>query len=683
MNITVSPAFKKMTARAIGAIALFIFVYLLLLAFAVGLTVLCCYGALRIVSNSFSLLGIFFALGLASMGFFILFFLLKFLFRRHKADRSHLTEITRQQHPKLFDLVEQVVSETGTRFPRKIYLSADVNAAVFYDSGFWSMFFPVRKNLQIGIGLVNSVTQKEFKAILAHEFGHFSQRSMKVGSYVYHVNHIIFNLLYDNAGYGKVLQGWANIDNFFSIFATVAAKIAQVIQWVLRRMYDVVNLSYLGLSREMEFHADAVAAGVAGALPMKNALLRINFAEHCYQQVLNFYDTKVTGAVKSRNLFSEQWYVMQLLAKESKLAMQQGYPTVTLLDHSRYNRSRLYIQDQWASHPTIEERVKALEQYPDKTDPYADEPAFALFSQPETVGATLTEKLFSAVTYPKEPAGLNLDDFMKEYSERFRMNSFDDYYNGYYDNKNFGNIDVDQPGSPAQTPAGPESLFTKEAVDMIYDLISLQNDKNVVQAIADKQNAVKTFDYDGRKYRSKEAAGLLERLKPEQEKLEGKIAAHDRDVFLYFIGQAEKRGAGNELREKYRQFFAMEKQHDERAAVYMQIAEAINFVQVTTPFSEIEQNFLDLLPLEKRMKTDIEKLLYEPLLKTEIDAATRESLEKYVSKAWTYFSYETYYDESLKVLYDALNGYASILGRYFFMTKKNLLQFQLSLLPGQ
>jgi len=38
------------------------------------------------------------------------------------------------------------------------------------------MFLPVKKNLQIGMALVNSVTVTEFKAILAHEFGHFSQK---------------------------------------------------------------------------------------------------------------------------------------------------------------------------------------------------------------------------------------------------------------------------------------------------------------------------------------------------------------------------------------------------------------------------------------------------------------------------------------------------------------------------
>ena len=47
---------------------------------------------------------------------------------------------------------------------------------------------------------------QEFKAILAHEFGHFSQRSMKVGSYVYYVNQVIFNMLYDNDSFDKMIQ---------------------------------------------------------------------------------------------------------------------------------------------------------------------------------------------------------------------------------------------------------------------------------------------------------------------------------------------------------------------------------------------------------------------------------------------------------------------------------------------
>ena len=50
---------------------------------------------------------------------------------------------------KLFSLIEEIVVKVNTDFPKKIYLSTEVNAAVFYDSSFWSMFFPIKKNLLI------------------------------------------------------------------------------------------------------------------------------------------------------------------------------------------------------------------------------------------------------------------------------------------------------------------------------------------------------------------------------------------------------------------------------------------------------------------------------------------------------------------------------------------------------
>jgi Zn-dependent protease with chaperone function len=126
------------------------------------------------------------------------------------------------------------------------------------------MVFPVRKNLEIGLGLVNSINISELKAVIAHEFGHFSQRSMKLGSFTYNVNRIIYNMLYENNSYTGFLNAWGRLHGILSFFANITVKIAQGIQYILREMYKVINKSYMGLSREMEFHADAVAASVAG-----------------------------------------------------------------------------------------------------------------------------------------------------------------------------------------------------------------------------------------------------------------------------------------------------------------------------------------------------------------------------------------------------------------------------------
>ena len=47
-----------------------------------------------------------------------------------------------------------------------------------------SLFFPVGKDLTIGMGLVDTINLSEFKAIIAHEFGHFPT-FMKIGSHCF------------------------------------------------------------------------------------------------------------------------------------------------------------------------------------------------------------------------------------------------------------------------------------------------------------------------------------------------------------------------------------------------------------------------------------------------------------------------------------------------------------------
>ena len=60
-----------------------------------------------------------------------------------------------------------------------------VNTGVFYDLSIANLLIPSRKNLEIGLGLVNVLTLGELKAVVAHEFGHFAQRTMAVGRWVY------------------------------------------------------------------------------------------------------------------------------------------------------------------------------------------------------------------------------------------------------------------------------------------------------------------------------------------------------------------------------------------------------------------------------------------------------------------------------------------------------------------
>jgi len=292
----------------------------------------------------------------------VIVFLVKFVFSIAKDENSQRMEITEEEQPRLFALIRELTTATGTSFPKKIFLSPDTNAAVFYNSNFWSMFLPIRKNLEIGLGLVNSVNISEFKAVMAHEFGHFSQRSMKLGSFTYNVNRVIHNMLYDNKGYTNFLNYWGRLHGVLALLANGTAKIAQGIQWILRGMYAYINKRYMGLSREMEFHADAFAAGVAGGNNLVTALSRIEIAGGCYNTALSEANARVKQNKVSRNIFSNQLTIFRSVAAEYALPLSQGVPVVPYSFLSSFRGNRINFKNQWASHPTLRERKQHLDE---------------------------------------------------------------------------------------------------------------------------------------------------------------------------------------------------------------------------------------------------------------------------------------------------------------------------------
>jgi Zn-dependent protease with chaperone function len=284
-----SATFKKKVGQVLWAILLFFAIYLLLIAASLLLAAACVYLGVSIMVHMTHIITILAGLGIISIGIMVFIFLVKFIFSVKKFDESGSMVITESEQPQLFAFIKQLTVDTQTPFPKKIVLSPEVNACVYYNDSFWSMLFPVKKNLQIGLGLVNTLTLSEFKAVMAHEFGHFSQRSMKLGSFVYNVNKVIYNMLFDNKGFAEFLQGWGSLHYAIAIFVNLTIYIIKGIQKILQAVYRFVNKRYMALSREMEFHADAVAASVSGSNNCISSLQKLEVGDICYQTVI---DTK-------------------------------------------------------------------------------------------------------------------------------------------------------------------------------------------------------------------------------------------------------------------------------------------------------------------------------------------------------------------------------------------------------
>ncbi|HLC83453.1 MAG TPA: M48 family metalloprotease [Bacteroidia bacterium] len=528
----------------------------------------------------------------------------------------------------------------------------------------------------MGLGLTNTISEQEFKAILAHEFGHFSQRSMKVGSYVYNVNQVIFNMLFDNESFDNMIQKWANISGYFSIFVFIGVKIINGIQWILGKMYGFVNIHYMALSREMEFHADEVAANIAGYLPLKESLLRLDLASHSLNSVLNFYESKIPDNLKSKNIYTEQLFVMNFLAKDSNISFKNNLPLVSELDLSKYNKSKLNIKDQWASHPSTEERIAALEKLNIFKENNMTTPANLLFSYSDKIEERITTQLFKNVTYTGEIAHLEVEKFKNEYTEIFNKNSFAKIYNGYYDNKNpipfsTENINISDEHHTL------EALFSKEKLDLVYDYIALENDKSILTSISNKEFQVKTFDYEGRKYNSKDAKILVSKIENDFQTTKKVIAENDINIYTFFYRQAAKKGNENILKNKYHSYFKEDKEFDKRNELYNKLVKSTNFVSMVTSFEEIKTNLITVSKIEVELKIEIKKILENDSLKEEINKLTREHMEKYLSKNWSYFKNDEYDNENLQILFAAANDFNYLNARAYFLSKLHLLNYQI------
>lgn len=676
-----SENFKKMAARSVQAIWLFVLTYLLLVSAAVGLTILSAFAGFMLIAAKPMFITIMLGGGLICFGVLILIFLVKFIFKVNKIDRSHLTLVTKEEQPELFKMIDEIVAEVGTDFPKKVYFSSEVNASVFYDSSFWSMFLPVRKNLHIGLGLMNTISIDELKAILAHEFGHFSQKSMRTGSYVYNVNQVIYNTLYENEGYGNFAQKLAGISNYFAIFVVLAGKIISGVQFILKKIYDVVNLNHLALSREMEFHADTVAASVAGSDALITALHRLQLADYSLNNVFNYYNGKIKDKEKTNNIFPQQKFVMDFYAGLQKIKIENHLPIVSEEHYSKFNKSKLILKDQWSSHPRTADRVEHLRKlnYPLKS--YGTGIAIDLLVNKDTVFEQVTKKLFDAIDYGNSPIISDAGKFEEDFLENQRQNTFHQLYNGYFDFRNplneLNSEDFEKPGLSIHLHAN--DFFSDENLSLIYLLDGINEDLNTLKQIEDKVFEVKTFDYDGKRYTQQDCSELIERLESESKDLDDQLKKLDAQIFEYFLYLAFEQGRKEEFVNFYNHYKAIRTLLESQNNCHNKITQVTSFMHTRTAVETIEQQMYLVKDEEIVFKEELLKLLTNPLYGEQITAIDKEQIEKFIASNYNYFAGGSYFNFQVDELFDSIRLFAKIINDTNFNAKKRLLDFQVTL----
>lgn len=678
-KITIEPSvsFKKQAAKAKRAIVLFVLFYLLILVLSTGLTAGCIYAGMMLIVAFPKFITIVLGFGLASFGVLIFIFLVKFMFKSTQEDTSHLYEVTRKDQPELFSIIDELVHRIDTNFPKKVYLTPEVNAAVFYHTGFWTMFFPLKKNLKIGLGLVNASTKEELTAVLAHEFGHFSQNTLKVGSYIYNVNKAIYNMLYENDAYHDLLQKFSSLTAYFSIFAVLAARVIDGIRYLLQKMYEFVNKEYLGLSREMEFHADEIAANITGAASLQTSLLRLELADASFNSVINFYENRIADLQQSENVYEEQAFVLQFLANEEDLSMTDHLPQVQLKDLNRYDQSKLVIENQWASHPSTEDRVNRLAALTlPTTSSTENKPAMSIFKEAEKIQQELTRMIFKQVKYDGKVEPLPYTKFKTLYTEEYAKNSFPKFYNGYYDFKDIETFELATASTEEKVLV--EELFSAKQVQKTQVLAALENDIEHLRLIGDRSLKVKTFDYDGQKYQRKDSFRIKKQLEDQKARLAEELQTNDRNIFAYFL--AQEHPAQPALQLYYERYFNYHKAFTERYQFLTRLQNSLDFLQETLPVDEIQARFQSVHANEVTLKNYFRAMMQEATFEEVSTTEMKKDLESYLSREWRYFGAEAFNERSLQFFFTVMNHFAYLMSRTKFVLKKQLLVYQLSLI---
>lgn len=180
---------------------------------------------------------------------------------------SHSHPVTRKDEPELYNLLENLSITAGIPTPRLEIIETHARNA--FASGIDQKSFTVT----VTRGLMNSLTQDELEAVLAHELAHIINRDVRLL-----IITIIFTgmigfaaqLIWSKIRYGFIFSG-SNRNNGGGILVLLAIA---VILWI---GYMATLLMRFAISRKREFMADAGAVELTkNPSAMMRALMRIS-----------------------------------------------------------------------------------------------------------------------------------------------------------------------------------------------------------------------------------------------------------------------------------------------------------------------------------------------------------------------------------------------------------------------
>lgn len=481
---------------------------------------------------------------------FLTVFMLKALFFVKRGGTPNVVEVTAMELPGLFTFLNRLADDAGAPRPARVYLSARVNASVFYDISLLNLFFPSRKNLEIGLPLVNVLTLSEMKAVLAHEFGHFAQRSMAIGSWVYIAHQIAAHLVAKRDGLDTFLQRLSRSDIRFAWVGWLLSVIVWSIRSLVDSLFNLVLLAQRALSRQMEFQADLVAVSLTGSDELVHALHKLKAADQAWTNAVNLGLKELNQKRRTEDLFEMQ---LRIIARVGEILDDENYGRVPKTLDVPPGEHRVFVTNfaqppqMWASHPANADReTNAKQRYVSAI--HDSRSAWVLFDQIGTLKSKVMAHFFAkheTVLASPEQTEQAFDAIygLMQYHTRFRGS----YLNRPLTRHAADPVELYRGGlehGDLQHALG--ALYPASLSQEVVRLRDLEEELGLLRAIHEKRlkTSGDSVMYRGRSIKRRDLSAAITEVDAEAQHLRERIQAHDAQCRVAHLARAEQLGHG-------------------------------------------------------------------------------------------------------------------------------------------
>lgn len=282
--------------------------------------------------------------------------------------------LPREQAPGLWSVSEEVAKRLRTEPIQAVYVTPGTSIGVMERGGtLEKMRGGGERSLVLGLGALPGMTQGQFRAILAHEYGHFSNRDTAGGTLALRVKLAMQQLAHRlaMAGQARIYNpAWLFVNGFYRIFQRIT----------------------LGASRLQEILADRFAALAYSSQGLASGLT------HVVRQSLSFnmqVSQEVGQARETQRPLSNLYNLPPIESGEKRGAFEDELKKLMERPTSTYD-----------SHPAPKDRLQLLAQIQSRNPQFGDaDPAWDLLPDPEQLQTEMTALVQKSLLSDRSSAG--------------------------------------------------------------------------------------------------------------------------------------------------------------------------------------------------------------------------------------------------------------------------------------